>query len=170
MSDRAKIDIKELSDKLIELVRNSCWNDFSNSYAYIISEIVNDDKNFFEKRIERKKQNSKKRLLNIEQAREEIDKIYENLYDVNFYVYKATKNKTIIEIQYYPKSSLDKDYFEKVKENEPMLHCKVSIPIYLQNDKEKFDVNWELGGIRYKWNMLLYKNRVKKELANAKTK
>nr|WP_321411257.1 hypothetical protein [uncultured Carboxylicivirga sp.] len=170
MSDRAKINIKELSDKLIELVRNSCWNDFSNSYAYIISEIVNDDKNFFEKRIERKKQNSKKSLLNIEQAREEIDKIYENLYDVNFYVYKATKNKTIIEIQYYPKSSLDKDYFKKVKENEPMLHCKVSIPIYLQNDKEKFDVNWELGGIRYKWNMLLYKNRVKKELANAKTK
>ncbi len=80
MNDSAKIDIQDLSDKLIELVRNSCWNDFSNSYAYILSEIVNDDKNFFEKRIERKKLNSKKRPLSLEQAREKLDKIANGIY------------------------------------------------------------------------------------------
>lgn len=164
MNDSTKIDIQDLSDKLIELARNSCWNDFSNSYAYIISEIVKDDKDFFEKRIERKKRNSKKRLLSIEQAREELDTIYQNLYDVNFFVFKAIKSKTIIEIQYYPKSSLAKDYYEKVKDNEPMLHCKVSTPFYLKREGDKFDVNWELLGLRYNWNVFLHRLRIKKRI------
>lgn len=164
MNDSAKIDIQDLSDKLIELARNLCWNDFSNSYAYILSEIVNDDKAFFEKRIERKKQNSKKRPLSLEQVREELDKLYSNLYDVNFYIFNATKSKTIIEIQYYPKSSLDKDYYEKVKNNEPMLHCKVATPFYLRNEDDKFDVNWELLGLRYKWNVFLHKLRIRNRI------
>ena len=164
MSDSAKFDIQDLSDKLIELARNSCWNNFSNSYAYIFSEIVNDDKNFFEKRIERKKLNSKKKPLGLEQARAELDKIYPNLYDVNFYVYNATKSKTIIEIQYYPKSSLGLEYFEKVKDKEPMLHCKVSTPFYLKNENDKFDVNWELLGARYKWNVLLHRLRIRNRI------
>ncbi len=159
MNDSTKIDIQNLSDKLIELAQNSCWNDFSNSYSYILSEIINDEKNFFKKRIEREKLNSKKRPLSLKQAREELDKLYLNLYDVNFYVYKATKNKTIIEIQYYLKSSLDKDYYEKVKENEPMLHCKVATPFYLRKKDDKFDINWELLGLRYNWNIFLHRLR-----------
>jgi len=164
MNNSSKIDIQDLSDKLIELAQNSCWNDFSKSYAYIFSEIVNDDKDFVVKRIWRKKSNAKKRLLSLDQAREEIDKLYYNLYDVNFYVYKATKSRTIIEVQYYSKSSLDKEYYEKVKDNVPMLHCKVPAPFYLKNENDKFDVNWELLGLRYKWNAFLHRFRIRNRI------
>lgn len=75
------------------------------------------------------------------------------MYDLNFYVYKAGKNETIIEIRYYPNPSLDSAFLEKVKDNEPMMHCKVPIPPYAEGKTKKFDVNWEQGGIRYEWNM-----------------
>jgi hypothetical protein len=42
-----------------------------------------------------------------------------------------------------------------------MLHCKVGLPHYRKNDNEKFDVNWELGGIRHEWNIFLGKIRFK---------
>ena len=42
-----------------------------------------------------------------------------------------------------------------------MLHMKIGIPIYVNNKTEKYDVNWELGGIRYKWNNFLGQIRFK---------
>ena len=77
------------------------------------------------------------------------------------YIYKSKKESTIIEIQYYPKSLLESEFYETVKNNNPMLHCKVGIPNYRKNDREKFDVNWELGGIRHEWNIFLGKIRFK---------
>ncbi|WP_221417975.1 hypothetical protein, partial [Fulvivirga kasyanovii] len=63
----------------------------------------------------------------------------------------------IIEVQYYLKSSLEKDYLEDVRNNDPMLHCKVAIPPYLTNNQHKFDINWQLGGIRYQWQLLWWR-------------
>lgn len=42
-----------------------------------------------------------------------------------------------------------------------MLHCKVGLPNYRRNDTDKFDINWELGGIRHEWNSFLGKVRFK---------
>lgn len=161
MNDSAKIDIEGLTKKLIELSKRLCWNDLSNSCTNILSEITNTEKNFNENRIGRKRTNAKNKPLGLKQVSKELEKLYSNLYDVNLYVYRATKAKTIIEIQYFLKSSLEKDYFEKIKDNSPMFHCKVSTPIYLKTKDKKFDVNWELGGLRFKWNMFWYKRRVK---------
>ena len=84
----------------------------------------------------------------------ELMLLYDDLYDVNLYIYKALKDKTIIDIRYFLKSSLDKDYLEKVKDKKPMLHCKIVQPPYIHyKSKEKFDVNWDLGGMRYYWNL-----------------
>ena len=102
------------------MARNSCWNKISNNTSYIISEIVNDERNFFDKRIERKKANDKKKPKSLEQITTELKDIYENLYDINLYIYKSKKESTIIEIQYYPKSSLESDFYETVKENNPI--------------------------------------------------
>lgn len=161
MSDSTKIDIQELSDKLISTAKECCWNNFSNSYSYILSEIVDNELNLFEKRRRRKKQNSVKIPMNLNRASAALDKLYKDLYDVNFYVYKADSKKTIIEIQYFLKPSLDKAFFEKVKDNKPMLHCKVPIPFYLKKEGDKFDVNWELLGLRYKWNVFVHKLRTR---------
>lgn len=104
--------------------------------------------------------------------------LYENLYDINLYIYKASKSRTIIEIKYFLKTSHTKDFYELIKDNEPMLHCKVSIPNYsskigkVNKKRKKFDVNWQLGGIRFKWNTFLYtiKSYLWKVLYNYKKK
>uniref|UniRef100_UPI0026304F0A hypothetical protein n=1 Tax=uncultured Algibacter sp. TaxID=298659 RepID=UPI0026304F0A len=156
-----ELNLKEATSTLLEMAKNSCWNKISDNTSYIISEIINDERNFFDKRIERKKVNDKKKTKSLEQITAELKDIYVNLYDINLYVYKSEKESTIIEIQYYPKSSLESDFYETVKNNEPMLHCKIVQPPYIAKppnsvEKErKFDVNWELGGIRYEWNKFL---------------
>jgi hypothetical protein len=164
-----ELNLKEAASTLLEMARNSCWNKISDNTNYIISKIVNDEGNFFDKRVERKKVNDKKKTKSLEQITAELKDIYENLYDINLYIYKSSKESTIIEVQYYPKSSLESEFYETVKNNEPMLHVKIGIPPYVDNKTEKYDVNWELGGIRYKWNLfwsrlkfkLKYRNRIK---------
>ena len=54
-------------------------------------------------------------------------------------------------------------YRSKIKDNDPMLHCKIGIPPYRKDESDKYDVNWELGGFRHRWNMFWWrKNRSKK--------
>jgi len=152
-----ELHLKEATSTLLGMAKNSCWNKISDNTSYIISETKND----LLKRTERKKINNKKKTKSLEQIKVELKDIYENLYDINLYIYKSKKDTTIIEIQYYPKSSLEPDFYENVKENEPMLHCKIRLPSYRKNDNEKFDANWELGGIRHEWNNFLGKIRFK---------
>ena len=152
-------NLKEATSTLLEMAKNSCWNKISNNTSYIISEKVNIEQNSFQKRIERKKANNKKKTKSLEQITAKLKDIYENLYDINLCIYKSQKENTIIEIQYYLKSSHESEFYETVKNNNPMLHAKIGIPPYVNNKTEKYDVNWELGGMRYKWN--LFFNRLK---------
>ena len=150
-------NLKEATFTLLEMARNSCWNKISDNTSYIISEIKNDIPN----KTERKKINHKKKAKSLEKITAELKAFYENLYDINLYIYKSKKESTIIEIQYYQKSSLEPDFYETVKNNNPMLHSKIGLPNYRKNDTEKFDVNWKLGGIRHEWNSFLGKIRFK---------
>ncbi|EDP70780.1 hypothetical protein FBALC1_08473 [Flavobacteriales bacterium ALC-1] len=158
-------NLKETTSTLLEMARNSCWNKISDNTSYIMSEIKNDLLN----RSKRKKLNDKKKPKSLEKITAELREIYENLYDINLYIYKSEKESTIIEIQYYPKSSLESEFYETIKNNDPMLHMKIGIPPYVNNKTEKYDVNWELGGMRYEWNLFSsrlrfkwkYKNRIK---------
>lgn len=162
-------NLKEATSTLLEMARNSCWNKISDNITYLISEIKNDELNAFDKRKERKKENEKRIAKSLEQISTELKAIYKNLYDINLYIYKSEKENTIIEIQYFPKSSLESDFYETIKYNEPMLHCKIGIPPYVNNKSEKYDVNWELGGMRYELNLFWwrmkfnwkYRNRIK---------
>ena len=163
-------DLKDATVKLLELARDHSWNTISDNCLYIISEIKNSTgKSFFEQRKIRKKINQNKEPKPLQLIVMELAAIYEYLYDVNLYIYKATSNSTVVEIQFYPKSSLDKDYLEKVKNNEPMLHAKVAIPSYSNESKSKFDINWELGGFGHGWKMYWWRKKTKKELNKRKT-
>ncbi|MGB1039399.1 MAG: hypothetical protein ACPGVD_00835, partial [Flavobacteriales bacterium] len=55
-----ELNLKEATSSLLEMARNSCWNKISNNTSYIISEIINNEQNFFDKRVKRKKANEKK--------------------------------------------------------------------------------------------------------------
>lgn len=156
-------DLKNATGKLLEMARDHSWNTISENCLYIINEIKNSNgKNFFEQRKIRNKENQNKEPRPLQLITLELEAIYENLYDVNLYIYKVTSNSTMVEIRFYPKSSLDKDYLEKVISNEPMLHCKVPIPPYSNEGKSKFDINWELGGFRHRWKMYWWRKRTRK--------
>ncbi|MGB1248861.1 MAG: hypothetical protein ACPG4Z_08230 [Chitinophagales bacterium] len=71
----------------------------------------------------------------------QLKSIYTNIYDINLNVYHVKKKNTIIVIRYFPKSSLDKKHFELVKDKSPMVHSKLSIPLYREYNEAKFDVN-----------------------------
>lgn len=159
-------ELKNATDCLLKMVKISCWNKISNNTSYIISQIENDTLNDFERRKKRKLENDKKNPESLKKVSNHLKSIYENLYDINLYIYRSRKENTIIEIQYYPKSSLESEFYETVKNNEPMLHMKIRIPPYLNNKNEKYDVNWELGGIRYELNLFLSKLKFKWKYRN----
>jgi len=159
-----EIDIKEATDKLLQIARDLCWNKISDKCSYVLSEIRNTEPdNFFELRKLRKLENKKKIPKTLRQITSDLKSLNSNFYDVNFYIYKSMREQTIIEIQYFLKSSLEKEFFEKVKDNDPMLHCKVPTPPYSNGKEEKFDINWELGGLRHKWKMFWWRQSIKKK-------
>jgi hypothetical protein len=163
-------NLRKSTSSLLEMARNSCWNKISENTSFIISEIKNEVPNESERKIA----NDKKKPKSLKKISTKLKVFYENIYDINLYIYKSKKESTIIEIQYYPKSSLESEFHETVKDNNPMLHCKLGLPNYRKNDTEKFDVNWKLGGIRHEWNNFLGKIRFKiyeyKHLKNKRLK
>ena len=82
-----------------------------------------------------------------------LQNLYEDFYDINLEVYKANKEVTIIDILYYPKSSLDPEYRQTVLHNPPMFHLKVSRPPWLGDKKKKFDINWEHKPWLIRWKL-----------------
>ena len=153
-------EIDKATTKLLEMARVSCWNRISNNCEFILSEI--DDtraSNFFEERKLRKSENVNKSPITLKQAIDELKEIYTNLYDVNLHIFRSMNDKTIIDIRYFLKTKLEVDYQQQVKDKEPMLHCKIGIPPYQHNKEDKYDINWELGGIRNKWKMFLWKSK-----------
>lgn len=158
-----KEDIQETSAKLLEMGRKLSGNKISNNRLYIFSEIrdIDDLSNFSMERKLRKKDNGIKTPVILEKLSPVIENLYENLYDLNLYIYRSLKEYTIIDIRYYPKSSLEPGYRRTVQDNEPMLHCKTAIPPYLLNPEQKFDINWEHKIWNYRWKMFWLRKKVR---------
>jgi hypothetical protein len=171
--------IRNATSSLTDMANNMCWNKISENCEYIKSEIDESiGKNFFERAKIRKNINDKKSPKSLSGIVADLTEFYENLYDINLYIYKSLPNKTIIEIRYFLKTSHTDEFYPTIKNNEPMLHCKVGIPPYVAkkpNSTEKqelFDVNWELGGIRHEWKKFWWRAeyRINRNLKNRKRK
>ena len=146
-------DLTDATKSLLNLARDCSYNVISDNCLYIISEIKNSDKNFRERNKIRIKENSLKTPKPLADILPTLDELYPNFYDVNLYVYRACKQVTIIEIQYYPRSSLNFEYRQQTQSQLTMLHCKVSNPPYYSAKKEKFDINWEFEPLNHRWKM-----------------
>lgn len=155
-------ELKDAIPKLLMLADELCTNKISRNCTFIVTEIIDNEYNFFKQRQLNKKLNDKKTALTFSEILPVIQKLYPNLYDINLQVYKARKNNTVIDIRYYPKSSLDNTFRTIVINNPPMIHCKVPIPPWLDDKGEKFDVNWEHHTLLNHWRMLL--SRLKSRL------
>ncbi|MCR1026115.1 hypothetical protein NQT66_14935 [Cellulophaga baltica] len=152
--------ISESTSNLIDMANDICWNQISRNCEYIMSEINENIESDYSKIAKKRKNiNEKKVPKSLNGIIAELSSIYDNLYDINLHIHKAQSERTIIEIRYFLKTSHTEEFYPKIKENEPMLHCKVAIPPYRIKNK-KFDVNWELGGIRHQWNKFLMKNNL----------
>jgi hypothetical protein len=155
-------DISGATVKLLNLARQSSFNYISDNCSFIISEIKESEKNVFEQAKIRKADNDKKMPKSLDDITIDLEQLYPSLYDVNLYVYKANKDSTIVEIQYFPRSSHDTEYQKISATQETMLHCKIAIPSYASTTKEKFDINWEHGPLNHLWKMFWWRQRIKK--------
>jgi len=135
--------IEEAIPKLFGIARNLTWKKISENCKFILTEIKDSNENFHEQRKLNKKLSDKKVPVTLTELMPTLNKVYDSFYDINLHIYRATKNMTVIDFRYYPRSSLDKDYQEKVLHKTPMFHCKVSMPPWLTDKKERFDINWE---------------------------
>ena len=153
-------DIEGATKKLLEISKELSFNNISDNCSFIISEIkgsFSPVKNYYQIR---KVENDKKTPKSLQGIVNDIEKIYDDLYDVNLYIYKAKRDATIVEVQYFLRSSLDIEYQKDNANQETMLHCKVSLPVYVATDRnQKFDINWELGTLDHKWRMFWFKLR-----------
>ncbi|GAA3771439.1 hypothetical protein [Flavobacterium ginsengiterrae] len=144
-------EIKNLTTLLFQLADHCCWNTLSKNVVFIISNISDVESEIFPKQRDlRNKQNKNKTPKSFEEAIADLKEIYDSIYDINLYVYKSEKRKTILDIRYFLKSNLDPDFLKTVADNSPLLHSKIAHPPYLRKN-EKFDINWELGGTRHHW-------------------
>lgn len=158
-------EIKEAIPRLFEMARSLTRNKISDNYKLILTEIKDCSENFHEQRKINKLVNDEKVPMTLTELMPTLQKLYNNFYDINLHIYKATRNITIIDFRYYPKSSLDQDFRVKVSNNTPMLHCKVTQPPWLSDKKETFDINWEhyegLNKLRLLWLKLKLKTRMR---------
>ncbi|UOE47644.1 hypothetical protein MTO98_24850 [Mucilaginibacter sp. SMC90] len=149
---------------LLEIARKLSWNKITDNCLYITSEIENSTQGFCDLHKLRKQNNDQKMLRSLADVMPQLLSLYDNLHDINLYIYRAERNVTIIEIAYYLKTSLDAMYRETIITDPPMLHCKVPIPNYraLKEDRDKkFDINWQLNPLNHRlrvfWMRLKYK-------------
>lgn len=143
MSTTLEEDIRKTIPKLLDMARTLTWNNISDNCRFIVTEIKNGEENFHEQRKLNKEMNDKKVPLTLSEIMPILQKLYDDFYDINLHIYKATKITTTIDIRYYLRSSLDQAYQEKALHKPPMLHCKVPMPPWLSSKKVKFDINWE---------------------------
>lgn len=158
--------IKSATQSLLEMARKHSWNEISDELKYVIRKIEPSQSNYsnsFEAASHRKKILESKSPLNLSQAIKELIVDFENIYLIELYVFKSSKEVSIIEILFLEKSGLEEKYRNSVKENAPMLHCKVPIPPYISSaNNKKFDINWQLETIEHRWKMFWWKWRKKK--------
>ena len=154
-------EISNSVQALLKLAREKSFNTISDNCKYILSEIIPSDKSSFEQNTIRKILNDKKEPLSFPEIIRQVEVLYSDLYDINIYIYKARKNLTIVEIQYFSRSTLDKEYQKQLSSYETMLHCKIDLPPYASNNEIRFDINWQLGTFHHKWNMFWWKIKIK---------
>ncbi|WDF75808.1 hypothetical protein PQ469_18130 [Mucilaginibacter sp. KACC 22773] len=145
--------LAEATVSLLGMARDLAWNTISDNCLYIISNLKEREEEFGVRGKVSKARYDKMEPQYLADIMPQMLTLYPDLYDINLFVYKASNERTIIEIGYYPKSALDEDYRKTIENNPPMLHSKVSQPFYYHlNGKKKFDINWQNNSLSFKVN------------------
>jgi hypothetical protein len=170
--DTLHLHIKDASQDLLRMARDHSYNRISDNLVYIISkpeQEVDQSIGFFDQYKQRKKNNDAKSTLTFDAAIKHLVEKFNDIYEIDLYVYKATHEKTIIEIGLIEKNS---DY-RKAATHVPLLHNKVCIPPYALNPDipvgepqlyKKFDINWQLNTLNHRWEMFCWVFKARRNL------
>jgi len=149
--------IQKMVPKLLGMAKDVTTNGTYGNCKFILTEIKHrEEKPYIQKRLNNK-ENDKKTPVTLPEILPVLQDMYENLHDINLYIYKSTKELTIIDIRYYLKSSLEENDRQQVINDPPMLHCKVSLPPWISGKDEKFDINWEHRPVLIRWKLFWWK-------------
>jgi hypothetical protein len=159
--DTLQKKIEEAIPKLLDLARELSWNKISHNCKFILTEIKDSQENFHVQRVLGKKENDKKVPVTFPEIMPLLQTLYDNLYDINLYIYRAGNQLTVIDIRYFPKSSLDPQYRQKILHSAPTFHCKIAKPPWLTDKKEKFDINWENKQWLIDWKLFWMRRKLK---------
>lgn len=166
-------NIEEATILLLQMAKDLCWNDITDEVKYVIKRVnlgVENTKNFRNRDKERRKILNKKERLTLDSAIQELSSDFDNIYLIELYIFKARRKETIVEIEVLERSELidPSDLDSEVNKNylhqNMMLHCKVPVPPYANEDKKiKFDINWQLGTLEHKWKLFWWKRKIKRK-------
>lgn len=161
-SSTFQTEIEKAVSLLLNMARELTYSKISDNYKFILTEIHQSDENFHVQRHVRKRENDKKVPVTLSELMLTLKSLYGNLYDINLHIYKATKDITIIDFRYYPKSSLEPNHQLDTAQNPPMLHCNVAQPPWLTDKNEKFDINWEHKQWLINWKLFWARRKLKR--------
>lgn len=146
--------LAQATANLLKMARETTWNTISEEVRYVIRKTdLAENGNLIDSNRMRKQILDAAPVLTFEQALETLREQYPHLYLIHLYIFRALRNRTIVEIELMEKNQLEGDYRLTVEEKVPEWHCKVAIPPYQSAAKEKFDINWPVGSWEYRWKM-----------------
>jgi len=137
--------IQEAVPQLLALGRSLAWSTIPDCCLFIVSEIIDEPTNAHQRRRLNKRLNDAKQPLPLADLAPALHQLHGNLHDINLFIYRATREATIVDIRYYSRSSLTPAYRAQVATLPPMLHVKIATPPWLTQAQPlpKFDINWE---------------------------
>lgn len=156
-ADTIEAEIRAAISKLMEMAKELTWNKFSDEYLFLLSAISDKHPDFIERLKLHKRDNDSREPKKLQEVIPELVALFNDLYDINLTIYKATKKATIIEICYYTKSQLEDAYCQTASTQPPMIHCKVALPPWLSDKKQPFDINWQHKVLQIRWKMFTHK-------------
>jgi hypothetical protein len=144
-------EIGKATLSLLQLAREITWNKIPDNCKYILTEIKPSEGNLHLERQIRVKENNRKTPVTLAELMPELKTLFDNFYEINLCIHKATKELTIIDFRYYPKSLLDEEEYKRLRDNPPRLRCFVAHPPWLFEEKKKFNINWEHNRREIEW-------------------
>ena len=131
--------------QLLKLARSLARNRISDNCLFILSEITDEPTDAHQRRRLTKRLNEAKHPVPLADLAPALHQLHSNFHDINLFIYRAATEITIVDVRYYPRSSLSPTYQAQVAHQPPMLHVKVATPpwVALAQPQLKFDINWE---------------------------
>lgn len=141
-------ELERCTSLLLNMGRTLSWNKISNNCRFVVSAISIEDS--ATPRIALIQAAKPEAPVSLAVAADSLYAIYNDLYDINLYIYKASGKETLIDIKYLLRSAINMDCLSSATNEQPMFGCKVILPPWYKEGR-KFNINWIHNRRFIKW-------------------